>query len=257
MKSKVKTFVVTVVILISSILLWQGSGALISFIKFSDIRSLLSELFLAVLGVIILYCFGLRNVMKPSFKGIKEGISAGAVVIVLSSFLLFMGFMEVPSHELIPMPAIILFVIQMILVGIAEEFLFRGFVLNRMYEVFGKDTYKGAILSIVTSAVLFGIPHLLNAFAPQISLTSALIQMVCVIPLGVIFGAVYHRSKGNIWVCVMIHALLDLGSFISSGMLWGVSEVESIGSYNGTKVVGILIYASVAIWVARKKKIVA
>ena len=77
--------------------------------------------------------------------------------------------------------------------------------------------------------------------------------------MGMYLGAIYYRSGKNIRLLILIHAIYDAVSMISSGRLSGVSIEQIInGSDSGginTIAVWVPIYLSLSLFVLKEKKI--
>lgn len=131
--------------------------------------------------------------------------------------------------------ALIFAIISMSLVGYLEEVIFRGM----LFDSIEKDSLKQAV--IITS-LTFGIGHLSNLFTGQ-NLSDTLLQIAYAVCVGYAF-VVARIASGNIWMCVIVHALIDvLSLFISP-------EIGSIGSIAGS--VFIMAAALFSAWLIRK-----
>lgn len=97
-----------------------------------------------------------------------------------------------------------------VLVGINEEWMFRGLVLAALHARFGLR--KGAILA----AVAFGLFHLMNLAAGQ-SLTLALVQAGSTLLIGTVFVLAAIGTRSLLWPAAA-HALYDF-SVVETGRL--------------------------------------
>ena len=91
-------------------------------------------------------------------------------------------------------------------IGIAEEFMCRGWIQNEFIERFSKN-YKEVFISILLSSFIFGAMHITNIFQGQ-TVFETMMQIVQATSLGFLLGSVYFRSK-NIWAVVFLHAFYD------------------------------------------------
>lgn len=126
-------------------------------------------------------------------------------------------------------------IISMILVGYLEEVIFRGMLFNSIE----KDSLKKAV--IITS-LTFGIGHLSNLFTGQ-NLPDTLLQIAYAVCVGYAF-VVARIASGSIWMCIIVHALIDvLSLFISP-------EIGSAAMIAGS--VFIMAAALFSAWLIRK-----
>ena len=95
-------------------------------------------------------------------------------------------------------------VLSMLLIGYIEEVIFRGFLFKALIP---KD---GIVVSIIISAVTFGIGHIVNLFAGQANLETV-IQVFFAIAWGFIFTMVFYKS-GSLIPCIIAHGLVDVFS---------------------------------------------
>ena len=112
-------------------------------------------------------------------------------------------------------------------VGIFEELLCRGWILNGFLEKF-ENSRKNIILSILISSFIFGIIHILNFFAGQ-PLVFTIGQIIGAISMGIALGAIYYRTK-NIWTVAFIHGFWDFAIFfgqINEGSTCITNTVEN------------------------------
>ena len=98
-------------------------------------------------------------------------------------------------------------------IGIVEEFLCRGWLLNEFLERYSRNR-KEVFLSILFSSFIFGVVHFLNIGETQ-GLFETLVQVMNAAAGGVFLALVYYKTK-NIWVVVFSHALWDFSLFLGS-----------------------------------------
>lgn len=98
-------------------------------------------------------------------------------------------------------------ILSMLLVGFAEEMIFRGFLFTAMLR---SGSVKAAI---IISSVTFGMGHIVNLFAGQAS-AETLIQIIFAVAWGFILTMVFYKS-GKLLPCIIAHGLIDAFSTIA------------------------------------------
>jgi membrane protease YdiL (CAAX protease family) len=146
----------------------------------------------------------------------KNGIIWAVLIgLVLSGLQLFLSRNKNQILEvLISRKVFILFPVSLILMlflaGVTEEFFFRGVLQTRLQHLF-----KSNVVAVLVTSLLFGLYHLPYAYLnprwpshgnwPD-ALGAAFGQGV---PMGLILGALYVRTKNNLVACVLVHALIN------------------------------------------------
>ena len=92
-------------------------------------------------------------------------------------------------------------VLSFLLVGVAEEIVFRGFLFNGMRRT-GSLT-----AAVVVSAVTFGMGHMVNLLTGHAT-GETLVQMVFAVAWGFLFTFAYLKG-GSLLPCIAIHGLID------------------------------------------------
>ena len=157
------------------------------------------------------------------------------------------------SESLEPIGNIVIFIGCMLLVGIAEEVLFRGLITDCILAKYGKDR-KGVILAVAVSGLIFGSAHLINIFLVDTNPAGVFIQVFQAAALGMFFGAVYMRTH-NIFAVIFLHAAMDFVSLSASG-LWVSGTVEStIGDLGAINLISVLAYLIPTIFIMRFSKL--
>ncbi len=87
--------------------------------------------------------------------------------------------------------------------GFGEELIFRGFLMNRLAQVFGGTRVAWAA-ALVLQAVIFGLGHSYQG-AIGIIVTGV---------TGLAMGAIYLMVKRRLWIPIIIHGLNDSVGFI-------------------------------------------
>ena len=248
-KENVKTLriiaaIVTVILGYGAILLCNyvkarlTSGLSINYYLDSFLNEVVSSIVVVVIVMIAHKTVAFRFNAKDFFRGFRYGL----VPIAISVLLLLGSLGGLAGQELIRGWEIILVLAKCILIGFTEEALYRGTVQELLTDAFGDDTKKAQISAIVGSSVLFGATHLINAFSPRVSFTTALIQAVTAGFMGLLFGGIYLNAGRSIWPGVLIHAIIDAVSFISMGMFTGVTEEGAIGNLSPATLVNCVLY---------------
>lgn len=154
--------------------------------------------------------FGIHGAQKESFW---KGLFIGGFMFLATLNNLAGAIIATSDYPKV-MPSLYLIaivIIEQILIGVFEEFLFRGLLLNILLEKMQRHRFKDKMAAVLISSILFGLVHLLNLFSmPQ--MVNATIDQVCYsIFIGIFLGVLYLRTH-NIWVVVFYHAIYDMAS---------------------------------------------
>ena len=79
-----------------------------------------------------------------------------------------------------------------------EEFVYRGYLMNRVADLAGGGAAAWA-LSLALVSVLFGVGHLYQGVSGILVNTAA----------GLVYGAVYLRAGRNLWAAIVAHGVYD------------------------------------------------
>jgi membrane protease YdiL (CAAX protease family) len=85
-----------------------------------------------------------------------------------------------------------------------EELLWRGYLMNRLVDLQGKETKLAWVISLVLSAFIFGLGHTYQGLGGVIKITV----------LGLLFGTAFLTTRRNLWPVIIAHALLDTIGFV-------------------------------------------
>jgi membrane protease YdiL (CAAX protease family) len=92
-----------------------------------------------------------------------------------------------------------------LLIGFAEEAIFRGLMLNALKA-------HGFWQAAIITALLFGLSHALNGLAGK-SMAETAAQIFYAVAFGFTFAALVLK-KGILWPLVIVHFLIDFASFL-------------------------------------------
>jgi len=135
-------------------------------------------------------------------KSYRLCIESKYEILILSGIMILLFFL----HKDYSIEGFYLFVFYLFFVAFTEEFIFRGYLYNRMC----KDS---RITAIIISGFFFGIGHaVLPSVMTNADVFQLLLAMASEVCGGVIIGwyfiVLQERSK-TIWIPVLIHAILD------------------------------------------------
>ncbi len=192
--------------------------------------------------------------LKERGTGFVSGIKAGVfhLVIIFAAFLANMT-KGLSEGQLQSFGMILGFAVASFAVGLAEELLDRGIILNVLLDRYGRNTAKGVWMSVLISGAIFGLSHISNIFTDGRTISSVIVQCMYAASVGFYFGAVYMRC-GNLWVLILLHSLNDFVVEMRYGV-WGIGSEVAIAN---TSDFGKLRYAAIFIvltfFLLRKKK---
>lgn len=219
-------------------------------------HSMLGEFVVAVYALLVLIIFGYTGILKEKSVGTVKtvftgGFFVGYVLLQLVAQLYVQAMQNNTSH-MEPLITIIFFVSTMLLIGWTEEILFRGVILNMFLDAFPKT--KGGILgAVVLNGVMFGGLHMTNYFS-GVDLESAAVQSITAGILGIIFAAVYARTR-SIWFVIFAHAAVDFVALLGSGIFGAGTEIDSIDNMSWMNLISVPILLIPAIVLLRKSKL--
>jgi membrane protease YdiL (CAAX protease family) len=194
---------------------------------------LISQSIWALTIVIVVIVFKNSYIFTEKREKIVTGLKLGWPLLAIASIYMVIniiyGIIESANFNI---PTILNLAIFCLLIGIAEEFLCRGWLLNEFLERFS-NSKKNIVLSIILSSVIFGLMHIVNISAGQ-TLVETIIQIINATFLGVFFALIYYKTK-NIWSVVIIHAFWDFGVMLGD-------STRLVDCVPGTMTNSILIY---------------
>ncbi len=145
-----------------------------------------------------------------------------------------------------------LFIIKCLLIGFVEEILFRGIVIDFIEETLKAKKHR-VLLTVLISAAVFGLFHIINLLdgaAPA----AVLLQAGYSFLIGCMLGAVYLKTR-NIWGCILLHALFDIGGLMISDI--GAGSPQDTLFWVLTAVCGVIVtvHVTYAVLTADKQNV--
>ena len=215
--------------------------------------SSIQELLGALVAVFFLARTGKLDLLRRRGSGFFNGLLVGMYPLAMICYTLY-------SKLLFGMPTdrplrtgwqIAWYFIGMFMVGVAEEFLFRGVIAQTLLEHYGASR-KGIWKACLISGLFFGGAHLTNILSS--APFGVLMQCVFAGSLGVLFAAIYFRT-GNLWVLIFLHGATDAASLLAGGLYGTENMADAVSSYDPTMLLSVLIYLIPTLFILRKKKI--
>jgi hypothetical protein len=174
----------------------------------------------------------IRTFFNKTYSAFKLGLGLFGAFTALGIFLAVLiiivlvainpstvNLLEQPNPELSVSPyfAWIMVGVSLLVIGPAEEYIFRGFVFGRLVDIF-KDR-RWLILALVSS-ILFAVAHLYYA---EVYEAASLVQFTELVTFGMAMAGTYYLSGGNLFAPALIHGAYDATAYV------GVATSMSIG----------------------------
>lgn len=107
-----------------------------------------------------------------------------------------------------------LFLLKCLSIAYMEELFFRGLLVPFLRQRFlaGKYAKDGTLISVLVSSALFALMHLVNLFLGA-GIGSTLLQVGYTFLIGCMLAVVLLETR-DLWLCVLLHAVFDVGGAI-------------------------------------------
>ncbi len=128
-----------------------------------------------------------------------------------------------------------IFALNCLFIGLTEEWFFRGILLDFLLTS-AKEKEKSCFLPVLISSVAFALFHLLNLFGGA-GIGAVLLQVGYSFLIGAMLAVVFCKTD-NLWLCVLLHALFDVGGFLISDL--GSGNPQDLVFWILTAAVGVL-----------------
>jgi membrane protease YdiL (CAAX protease family) len=88
--------------------------------------------------------------------------------------------------------------------GFLEEFLWRGYLMNRLIDLLGKNTKLAWAISLIGSAIIFGLAHSYQGLPGIIKISA----------VGLLLGGGFLAVRRNLWPLIIVHIIIDTVSMV-------------------------------------------
>lgn len=164
---------------------------------------LLLEMLYAALVLIVMLLFKNSYVFTDKKQKFLKSIALGFPMLIIAAISLLQNLSSLNGFNV---GNFINLLLLTIFIGIAEEFLCRGWLQNEFIERYG-DTKKHIILSILFSSLIFGSIHFSNMLGGQ-GFIETIMQVIQATSAGLLLGSIYYKTK-NIWAVIFLHGIYD------------------------------------------------
>ena len=91
--------------------------------------------------------------------------------------------------------AIAMVLILPLTASIPEEIIYRGFLIGRLSDIFGRDM-GGAFVTVLIQALVFGAVHFQWGIG----------GMIVTVMMGIVWGTAYLLCGRNLWIVILAHS---------------------------------------------------
>ncbi|MBR9922060.1 MAG: CPBP family intramembrane metalloprotease [Bacteroidetes bacterium] len=179
--------------------------------------------------LIVLISVVIRKLNLVSFIRMYKPVNLQALIIPV--VIIGLGlFGNVDTYLSVNAATLFLFGVWVLLVGVVEELVFRGFLFPQFLKAFG-NRQSVLMWSAVLSSLLFGLVHFLNVLSQPENISGVTSQVFFALSVGVFFCGLLTRTE-SILIPVFIHALINFS--FGAGMLNPEPEIiEAVRAEDG------------------------
>ncbi|WP_075981896.1 CPBP family intramembrane glutamic endopeptidase [Bacillus massilinigeriensis] len=169
---------------------------------------------------------------RHTISNIFMGLMIISIVVAISMSIMILGGKVTLEDHSFKMELVISQALLFLIVGLGEEWLFRGYFYGLYKEAYGVKT------AIITNSLLFAAIHLLNPYSFSKPLEFLFIEIVNIFLLSLIMSQ-SRVFSGSLWMPIGIHFLMNFLQSSIFGFRNGGKDVESLFS---------VIYSDKNIW---------
>lgn len=187
------------------------------------------EYFVLTLRMLLLFIIGFISIKKialPSLSGISRTYKWSFKLLnVIPIYLFILGALSFIGNDIsqIHSSNVFLLLTACLMVGFAEEFIFRGLLFPLFIKKY-QGHKKGIFLSIFFSALFFGLFHLINLSVND-NIPQVLAQVILATFMGIFFAAVLLKTNKLIPIAIT-HGLINF--FFLIGTLPAINNTSDI-----------------------------
>lgn len=171
------------------------------------------EILWAGLVLLVVLAFKNKYIFTQKRENFFKSIRYIVPELLLSGFFVLISIVSIlSSGNPLDIYSVFNLALYCLFIGIVEEFLCRGWLLNEFLERYSNNR-REILLSIFFSSVIFGVVHFINIGETQ-GFVETLVQVMNATAGGMFLALVYYKTK-NIWVVVATHAIWDFSIFLS------------------------------------------
>ena len=139
---------------------------------------MLVEFTVFLVALFLIHITSQKQILKQGFTGFFKSLWSGMVFfgIVVLGCLVFTMEGSTSNANYKSFPEILCFILFVLLVGLAEEFIFRGIIIDSILQRFEHST-AGIVFTVISSSILFGLFHFFNFFSGQ-ALEETFVQII-------------------------------------------------------------------------------
>lgn len=164
---------------------------------------------IGIIAFLVLRFFKITYPFGFTTDGLAEGLKKYGLPGIAAGILSFIAFF-IGLYPFDYSPSVYKILIEGILyyvgVAIVEEFYVRGLFLNIVESLAYRKDNK-TVIAILVSSLVFGLGHIPGMIGMGIAVIA--FKVISTIGMGIYFGTIY-KITNNIWVPIIMHALIDV-----------------------------------------------
>ena len=191
--------------------------------------------------ILIMKHYAFMRKKEFSLSKFPVTIIGGIPLMVIGAGSTLMTNSGVITFQKLPMCSTTLkFVLNMLLIGIVEELLYRGVVFNCLLKKW--ETHKNyPTLPIIVSALFFGLAHFVNVFT--FSLPNVFMQVINSTCSGVLFATLYWKFRNMLGI-IVVHALTDFLALFAQELFPSTSSSIVSASMSIAQIIIALLFGA-------------
>ena len=195
--------------------------------------------------LIILMCVrGYGGAFKPGWKGAHLLWSIPCFLVAIVNFpftALIFGEADVVRTDLLW-----LFILKCISIALLEEAFFRAVLVPVFLDRFRENKYA-VLIAVIGSSALFALVHIVNLFFGA-GIGATALQVGYTFLIGCMLAVMLLYTK-NIWLCILVHAVFDVGGTIVTDL--GEGYFQDLTFWILTAVIGVLCTVHIVLTVVK------